>query len=205
MAIISTKLGHYGKIINGKTQHIFSKETGMDVPVKLIKREMAYKGAVLDVYDDLVEIKGKQAHWDYIHHDGAAAVVPVTDEGKILMVRQYRHALKRYTLELPAGKVDAPGEPKLECAKRELEEETGYASDDFEHLIDLNTTVAFCDEFISIYVARNLRKTEQHLDDDEEIDVEEWDIDELIAKIYSFEITDSKTMAALLAYRGTLK
>lgn len=177
----------------------------MNVPVKLIERQLAHKGAVLDIYDDLVEIRGVQAHWDYIHHDGAAAVVPVTDDGKILMVRQYRHALQRYTLELPAGKVDDPEEPKIECAMRELEEETGYASEDFEHLIDINTTVAFCDEFISIYVARNLRKTEQHLDADEEIDVEEWNIDDLIAKIYNFEITDSKTMAALLAYKGTLK
>ena len=184
---------------------VLNANRNMDKPVKLIERKHAYKGVVIDVYDDLVEIKGTQAHWDFIHHDGAAAVVPVMDDGKILMVRQYRHALQRYTLELPAGKVDSPDEPKLECAIRELEEETGYASDDFEHLIDVNTTVAFLDEFISIYVARNLRKTEQNLDPDEEITVEAWELDDLIDKIYKFEITDSKTMAALLAYKGALK
>lgn len=174
----------------------------MDKPVKLIKRTKAYKGTVLDVYDDEVEIKGNHAHWDYIHHDGAAAVVPVTDDGKILMVRQYRHALGRYTLELPAGKVDSPDEPKIDCAKRELEEETGYRSDDFEHLIDINTTVAFCDEFIGVFVARNLIKTHQNLDEDEEIDVQPWDVDDLVKKIYAGEMTDSKTIAGILAYKN---
>lgn len=90
---------------------------------------------------------------DFIHHDGAAAVVPVMDDGKILMVTQYRNALERDTLEIPAGKLDAPGEPGIECASRELEEETGYRSEDLEWLITLRTTVAFCDEKIDIYVA----------------------------------------------------
>lgn len=174
----------------------------MDVPVKLISRTKAYDGAVLDVYDDEVEIKGIRTHWDYIHHDGAAAVVPVTDDGKILMVRQYRHALGRYTLELPAGKVDDPNEPKIECAGRELEEETGYRSDDLEHLIDINTTVAFCDEFIGVYVARHLVKTHQNLDADEDIDVSAWSVDELVKKIYAGEMTDSKTIAGILAYKS---
>lgn len=174
----------------------------MDCPVKLIKRTKAYEGAVLNVYDDEVEIKSTRAHWDFIHHDGAAAVVPVTDDGKILMVRQYRHALGRYTLELPAGKVDSPDEPKIECARRELEEETGYRSDNLEHLIDINTTVAFCDEFIGLFVAKNLIRTHQNLDPDEEIDVQPWDVDELVKRIYSGEMTDSKTIAGILAYKN---
>ena len=90
-----------------------------------LKRELKYQGTILKIYEDTVLANGHEAHWDFIHHDGAAAVVPVTDDGKILMVRQYRNALNRETLEIPAGKLDAPDEPKIECAYRELEEETG--------------------------------------------------------------------------------
>lgn len=99
-----------------------------------------------------------------------------------------------------AGKLDAPGEPGIECASRELEEETGYRSEDLEWLITLRTTVAFCDEKIDIYVAKNLIPSHQHLDEDEFINVGAYTIDELRKKIYSGEIEDSKTVAALLAY-----
>jgi len=87
-----------------------------------LKRELKYQGTILKIYEDTVIANGHEAHWDFIHHDGAAAVVPVTDDGKILMVRQYRNALNRETLEIPAGKLDAPDEPKIECAYRELGE-----------------------------------------------------------------------------------
>ena len=95
------------------------------MPVVRLDRQLKYQGNILKIYEDTVLANGHEAHWDYIHHDGAAAVLPVTSEGKILMVRQYRNALNRYTLEIPAGKLDAPDEPKIECAYRELEEETG--------------------------------------------------------------------------------
>jgi ADP-ribose pyrophosphatase len=116
------------------------------------------------------------------------------------MVRQYRNALDRFTLELPAGKLDEPGEPTLECAKRELEEETGYYTDDFEYLLTVNTTVAFCNEKIDLYVARNLTKTEQHLDPDEEINVEVWDVEDLKQLIYEGKMTDGKTVAGIMTY-----
>lgn len=82
------------------------------VPVKRLKRELKYQGTILKMYEDTVEVNGHQAKWDFIHHDGAAAVLPVTEDGKILMVRQYRNALDRYTLEIPAGKLDSPDEAK---------------------------------------------------------------------------------------------
>lgn len=143
---------------------------------------------------------GHEAHWDFIHHDGAAAVLPVADDGKILMVRQYRNALDRDTLEIPAGKLDKPGEPKIECAYRELEEETGYRTEDMEYLMSVNTTVAFCDEAIDIFVARNLIPSKQHLDEDEVIDVEAWELKDLLELIYSGKMTDAKTVAAITAY-----
>ena len=169
-------------------------------PIKRLKRELRAQGTVIGLYKDTVEVNGTIADWDYIHHDGAAAVVAVNDEGKLLMVRQYRNALDRFTLELPAGKLDEPGEPTLECAKRELEEEAGYYTDDFEHLLTVNTTVAFCDEKIDLYLARNLKKTEQHLDPEEEINVEVWDIEDLKQLIYEGKLTDSKTVAGIMTY-----
>ncbi len=169
-------------------------------PIRLIERREAYKGKVITVYDDLVDIGGHETHWDFIHHDGAAAVLPVLEDGRILMVRQFRHALGRYTLEIPAGKLDEPGEPFLDCAKRELEEETGYYSDDLEFLLFVNTTVAFLDEKIGIYLARNLKKGETHWDDDEELGVEAWELEDLKQMIFRGEMTDGKTVAALMTY-----
>ncbi len=170
------------------------------MPVVRLDRQLKYQGAILKIYEDTVLANGHEAHWDFIHHDGAAAVLPVTAEGKILMVRQYRNALDRYTLEIPAGKLDDPAEPKIECAYRELEEETGFKTENMEYLISVNTTVAFCDEAIDIFVARNLVPSHQHLDEDEVIDVEAWDLKDLEDRIYKGEITDGKTIAALMAY-----
>ncbi len=165
-----------------------------------LDRQLKYQGTILKIYEDTVIANGHEAHWDYIHHDGAAAVVPVTGDGKILMVRQFRNALDRETLEIPAGKLDAPGEPKIDCAYRELEEETGFRTEDMEYLISVNTTVAFCDEAIDIFVAKNLIPSHQHLDEDEVIEVEAWAVDDLLKLIYEGRITDGKTVAAICAY-----
>jgi ADP-ribose pyrophosphatase len=113
------------------------------------------------------------------------------------MVRQYRNALDRYTLEIPAGALDAEDEPGIVCAGRELEEETGYRCENLEWLITLRTTVAFCNERIEVYVARNLIPSKQHLDEDEFIDLEAFTIEELKEKIFSGEIEDGKTVSSL--------
>ena len=168
--------------------------------VERLKRELKYQGTILKIYEDTVIANGHEAHWDFIHHDGAAAVLPVTDDGKILMVRQYRNALDRETLEIPAGKLDAPKEPKIQCAYRELEEETGYRSEHLEYLMSLNTTVAFCDEAIDIFVARDLIPSHQHLDEDEVIEVEAWELKDLLQLIYEGKMTDGKTVAAISTY-----
>ena len=168
-----------------------------------LERELAYTGTILKVYRDTVVANGIQETYDYIHHDGAAAVLPVTKEGKLLMVRQYRNALDRFTLELPAGKVDAPDEPRIECAYRELEEETGYrveSPENLEYLMSLTTTVAFCDEAIDIFVAHNLIPSHQNLDEDEVINVVPCSLGELEDMIYTGKITDGKTIAAIMAY-----
>ena len=169
--------------------------------MKRIKRELMYKGSIIPVYADTIELpNGKCVIWDYIEHDGAAAVVPVLDDGRILVVRQYRNALDRITLEIPAGKLDAKDELGVECAMRELEEETGYSSESFEWLIDICSLVAFTNEKVQVYVAMNLMKTAQKLDEDEFVEVEAYTVDELKNMIFEGVIQDSKTIAAILAY-----
>lgn len=173
----------------------------MKKEMKRVKRVRMYQGAIVDVYRDYMEFSnGNTEEWDYIHHKGAAAVVPVMDDGKILMVRQYRNALERFTLELPAGALDAAGEPGIECASRELEEETGYRSENLEWLITLRTTVAFCNERIEVYTAKNLILSRQHLDPNEFVNIEAHTIEELKEMIFAGKIEDSKTVAALMAY-----
>ncbi len=152
---------------------------------KRIKRELVARGAIIDYYQDTMRIpNGNTAKWDLIDHKGAAAVVAVREDGKILMVRQYRNALERETLEIPAGGLNGREEPTEAAAVRELEEETGYTCDHVELLNSIYTTVAFCNEKIDIYLARELRKGTQHLDEDEFLRVEAYSLEELKQKIF---------------------
>lgn len=170
--------------------------------VERIKRELKYEGHIVKFYTDYVKVPdGKIAQWDFIGHKGAAAVVPVMEDGKLLMVRQYRNALDRYTIEIPAGGLDSVNEPMIDCAARELEEETGYRCEHLEFLISVKTTVAFCNEQIDVFVARNLIPSKQHLDEDESIDIVAYTVEELCEKIYAGTIQDGKTIASVLAYK----
>ena len=170
---------------------------------KRLDRELVYKGSIIDFYKDTVQVpNGRVVKWDFIKHQGAAAVVPVTADGKLLLVRQYRNALDRYTLEIPAGGLNGPDEPTKEAAARELEEETGYRAGKIQWLITIRTTVALCNETIDIYVATDLIPGSQHLDEDEYIDVEAYTVDELCEKIFAGEIEDSKTISAIMSYRA---
>ncbi len=169
-----------------------------------IGRKLIHNGAIVDIYQDRMQLPdGSEENFDFIKHKGAAAVIPVLDDGRIIMVRQYRNAIDSYTLEIPAGGLNGADEPTRTAAHRELEEETGYCADieDVTFLLSLYTTVAFCNEKIDIYVAKNLKKTEQHLDDDEFIDVEIYPLDELCKMVLSGKIVDSKTIAALMSYK----
>lgn len=168
---------------------------------KRLSRDLVYQGSIIDYYKDTVQVpNGNVVKWDFIGHKGAAAVVPVRDDGKILMVRQYRNALDRYTLEVPAGGLNGVDEPTKDAAARELEEETGYRSENLDFLVSIRTTVAFCNEKIDIYVARDLIKSHQNLDEDEFINVEAYTVEELMEKIYNCTIEDSKTICAIMAY-----
>lgn len=172
-----------------------------------LKRELVYKGAILDIYQDTMQFaNGKTEAWDFVaHRMGAAAVLPVLPDGRILMVRQYRNALERETLEIPAGARDSLTEDTRITAMRELEEETGYRSDKVSFLLSLRTTVAFCNESIDVYLAENLTPGEQHLDEAESIDVEAYTLEKLCNMIYEGKMQDSKTVSAILAYSNKIK
>ena len=173
--------------------------------IKRVDRILKYKGSILDIYTDVIETPdGHRAEWDYIDHRGAAAVVPVLDDGRLLMVRQYRDALDRETIEIPAGGLNGWDEPTINAAARELEEETGYRSDNLTKLVSVVTAVAFCNEVVDVYLATDLVKKSQHLDEDEFIDVEKYTLDELKDMIFAGTIQDSKTISAVLAYDALL-
>ncbi len=170
--------------------------------IKRIDRTLITKGKVIDYYQDTMQLpNGDTVKWDLIDHDGAAAVVAVREDGKLLMVRQYRNPLERYTLEIPAGKLNTRDEDPKIAAERELAEETGYVCDDIEYLTTIYTTVAFCDEKIGLYLARGLKdRHPQHLDEDEFVDVESYTLDEVRKMIFEGRIQDSKTIVGILMY-----
>lgn len=174
---------------------------------KRIKRELVYKGSILDIYKDVMLLpNGKTENWDYVSHRmGAAAVLPVLENGNLLLIRQYRNALERETLEIPAGCRDSLTEDTKLTATRELEEETGYKSQCVEFLLSLRTTVAFCNEMVDVYLATGLTLGEQHLDDAESIELVEMTLEEATGLVYSGTIQDSKTVAAIMAYANKIK
>lgn len=166
-----------------------------------IDRKLVAKGSIIDYYHDTMQFaNGNVEVWDTIDHKGAAAVVAVRDDGKLLMVRQYRNALERETLEIPAGGLNGRDEPTNKAALRELEEETGYCCKEAELLLSIYTTVAFCNEKIDIYLAKNLTPGKQHLDENEFIHVEAYTVEELKQMIYEGKIQDSKTVCGVFAY-----
>jgi ADP-ribose pyrophosphatase len=167
---------------------------------KRIDRKLEFEGKIVKFYSDTMLLPdGNTEVWDFIEHKGAAAIVPVKENGDVIMVRQYRNAPERYTLEIPAGALN-PGEDRKTAAVRELEEETGYRAGKVGHLFDLYTTVAFCNELIGIYYTEELTPAKQHLDPDEFLNVEVHPLNELIEMIMQGKIQDAKTIAALLAY-----
>ena len=174
--------------------------------IRRIKRELAYKGRIINIYKDYMALpNGHTAVWDFVEHKGAAAVVPVDEQGRVPMVRQFRAPIGRVTLEIPAGKLDHPGEDPELCARRELSEETGLTAESVTKLVALRTTPGFCNETIHLYMARGLTQGERHLDEDEFLNVEWVPLEELTDRIVRGEIEDAKTIAALLMAREILR
>ncbi len=170
-----------------------------------LDRKKIDSNKVFDYCKDKLRLPdGRIVEYATLVHKGAAAVIPVLPDGRILMVRQFRHAIGRVSLEIPAGGRDNEDEEFITAAARELEEETGYRSNDLTHLISIVTAIAYCDEKIEVYVARNLIKSRQKLDPDEFIEIVPYELKELMDMIYMGDIQDSKTISSIMSYFASL-
>lgn len=164
-----------------------------------IESEEIYDGQVVHLYKDTVELpNGKCATRETIRHVGAVAIVPLTEDGKVVVERQFRYPLDCVITEIPAGKLDSKSEDRLSAAKRELEEETGLIASDWMELGDYYPAVAYTDEVITMYLARGLQKGTRNLDEDEFLNIMEVSLDELVEEIMQGKIADGKTQVALL-------
>ena len=125
-------------------------------------------------------------------------MIPVTDDNKVIMERQFRYPLNKVILEIPAGKLDAPDEDRLSAIKRELREETGYTADEWTELGDFHPAPAYSDEYITMYLARGLHKGERQLDEDEFLDVYAIPLADLVRDVMEGRISDAKTQVCIL-------
>ena len=167
---------------------------------KLVRKNQVYGGKSVNFYVDDIELpNGAQATREYLDHPGAVGVLPLLPDGRIVLVRQYRHPVGEVTLELPAGKLDA-GEDPLACVRRELREETGYKASKITPLLDYWPTPAFANEVLHLYVAEDLVGGALQPDDDEFIEKVEMPLKEALDLARRGYIKDSKTLVGLLAY-----
>ena len=166
-----------------------------------LNRRLAYAGSIVDFYKDTIKLpNGNTVEWDRIEHKGAAAVIPVDEDGRIIMVKQYRTGTGTELIEIPAGGINS-GEEPYTSAMRELEEETGYRTDKLEHLIDVYSAPAYTTECVYIYYTEKLIPSVTNYDEDEFISLERYTPDELVDMILDGRIVDGKTISGIMAYR----
>ena len=171
-----------------------------------IGTEDIFAGKILDVKRDQVRLpNGHTSVREIIRHVGAVCVVPVTEDGKVVVERQYRYPIDRVITEIPAGKLDSKEENRLEGAQRELWEETGITADSWTDMGLYFPAAAYSDEKITMYLAQGLHMGKQHLDEDEFLNVSLVPMEELVEKILCGEITDGKTQVAILKASMLLK
>lgn len=166
-----------------------------------VNSQQAWRGGFLDVRHDVVRLpNGREASREYIVHPGAVMIVPLLDDGRLVVERQFRYPLQRSFIEFPAGKLD-PGEATLTCAQRELAEETGYQAAEWAYAGVLHNAIAYSTEGIEIWFARGLTAGARSLDDGEFLDVFALSADEMEAMAGRGELTDAKTLIGLLWLR----
>lgn len=159
-----------------------------------LESRLVYQGQFLRVYEDTVRCPdGHVAPREYLRHPGAVMMVPVLDDGRLVLERQFRYPLGRSIVEFPAGKIDS-GEHILACAQRELREETGYVAREWTYLGGFHNAVGYCDEKIEVYLARGLTQQSAASDDGEVLEVFTATLDELLGWIDAGRVTDVKTI-----------
>ena len=161
--------------------------------------EEIFNGVILHVQRDTVRLpNGNETIREVIRHIGAVCVIPVLDNGDVIMERQYRYPLDRVILEIPAGKLDAKNEDRFSAIQRELREETGYTAGKWTEIGGFYPAPAYSDEYITMYLAQDLKKGDRHLDDDEFLDVHTVPLKVLVEDVMAGKITDAKTQVCIL-------
>ena len=169
-----------------------------DLTEHFVSGEQVFDGKLLKVYRDVVRLPdGSAGAREYIRHPGAVAIVALFDDGRILLERQYRYPQRREFIEIPAGKLE-PNEPHLETAKRELLEETGYSAQQWRRIGVVHTAIAYTDEAIDLFLAKQLSKGSARLDQGEFLETLIVPFSQAIEMVRDGRISDVKTVAALL-------
>ena len=168
-------------------------------------RQILHRGRVYNLIKENVTLdNGVTADMEYIEHPGATAVIPILSDSRVLLLKQYRHSLREYIWEIPAGTLD-PKEEILECAQRELIEETGYSADQWQKLGEITPLPGYSDERIHIFVATDLKPAVQDLDKDEIIHVHKVEFNKTVEMIKNGEIQDAKSITGLLMMQNHLR
>lgn len=171
---------------------------------KTLDSERIYEGKIINIRKDHVTVINGESYREIVEHQGGAVIAAITDDNKMAMVRQYRKPAEQVMFEAPAGKID-PGEDPLVTAKRELREETGFTASEIEEVCHFYPSVGFSEEVLYLYIAKGLTQGETDFDDNEALDIELWDINELESMVYAGEITDAKTIIAILFAAKAIK
>lgn len=175
---------------------VWEKEILMVFEEKVLSSEMLYEGRIINLRKDKVTVVNGTSYREVVEHNGGAVLLAVTDDHKMIMVRQYRRPADKVMFEVPAGKID-PGEDPIETAVRELKEETGYTAGKVKYLCRFYPSVGFSEEVLYLYLCTELTEGETEFDDNEALDIEKWDIDELHEMVMRGEIDDAKTLIAI--------
>ena len=177
----------------------------MDLTEKQLVKETVFRGRIVNVRSDTAQLmNGKAVYREVVEHPGGVSVVPLDSEGNVVMVRQFRYPFMAELLEIPAGKLEC-GEDPLECAVRELSEETGLTAGKMVFLGAVYPSPGFCDEVLYIYLAMELTQGKMHPDEDEFLHVEKVPIDELVSMIMANELPDGKSIVGILKTNQYLK
>lgn len=171
---------------------------------KTLKSERIYEGHIINLRCDEVTVQNGTSMREIVEHNGGAVLAAVTDEGKLVMVRQYRKAAKRVMLEVPAGKID-PGESAETTAKRELKEETGYTAGKIKFLMQFYPSVGYSEEILYLYLCTDLTPGETNFDENEAIDIEEYEINRLHKMVMDGDVQDAKTIIAIMTVKNLLE